>query len=181
MKKYLFSLIALLSLGLAACTGNTGTDQQLPPAQPTEVPAAQPVAPDSNAPAAAATAQAAPAAAAQALPEPVSAFLKQHFPNATVSYVKTDSEYGGLEYDLTLSDGTEIDFDTNNQWDNVDCHVNPVPASLIPASIAGYVKANYQSLPVTKIDREPHGFDIRLSNGLELRFAPNGQFLGIDD
>lgn len=178
MKKYLFSLIALLSLGLAACTGNTGTDQQLPPAQPAEVPAVQPVAPDSNA---AATAQAAPAAAAQALPEPVSAFLKQHFPNATVSYVKTDSEYGGLEYDLTLSDGTEIDFDTNNQWDNVDCHVNPVPASLIPASIAGYVKANYQSLPVTKIDREPHGFDIRLSNGLELRFAPNGNFLGIDD
>ena len=34
---------------------------------------------------------------------------------------------------------------------------------------------------ITKIDKEPFGYDIEINNGLELKFAANGTLLGIDD
>ena len=83
--------------------------------------------------------------------------------------------------DVYLNDGTEVDFDARNQWEKVDCHTKAVPAALVPSAIASYVKANYQSLPITKIDNNRYGYDIELSNGLELKFNANGQFMGIDD
>ena len=124
--------------------------------------------------------QPAPAANVQ-LPEPISAFLQQYFPNATVAYVETDPQYGGMEYDVTLTDGTEIDFDRTNQWDKVDCHMNPGPAALVPPAIANYVKTNFQGAVISKLDKERQGYDVELNNGMELRFGPDGQFMGYDD
>ncbi len=38
---------------------------------------------------------------------------------------------------------TRFEFDKNGNWDKVDCHHAAVPAAIIPASIANYVKANF--------------------------------------
>ena len=142
----------------------------------------QPVAPDSMTAQQPAAPAAAPAAAqAQALPQQITDFLQKQFPGATVAYVETDADHGGLEYDVTLNDGTEVDFDPANQWEQVDCKVKAVPAALVPGAIASYVKANYQGLPITKISRKPYGYEIEVNNGMELRFDPQGRFAGIDD
>ncbi len=34
---------------------------------------------------------------------------------------------------------------------------------------------------ITKIDKELYGYEIEINNGLELKFSPTGQLLGIDD
>ncbi len=127
-----------------------------------------------------AQAQAAPAANAQALPAPITDFIKQHFPNASVVGVEPDHEHGGLEYDVYLSDGTQIDFDANNQWEKVEC-MRGVPSFFVPKAIATYVKGSYQNLAITKINKEYHGYDIELANGMELSFDRSGRFLGMDD
>ena len=184
MKKFCFGIFAigLLSIALLSCTGNNNANQQ-PVAVPTaqEQPA-QPAATDpaQAQPAATDPAQAQPAATS-AVPEAINAFVKQYFPNATIVGIEPDNEHGGPEYDIYLSDGTEIDFDANNQWDNVDCHCKAVPAALIPQAIATYVKNNYQNIAITKIDKDYQGFDIELANGLDLNFDSSGRFLGIDD
>ena len=179
-----FSKTALASIAALTLMACTGSNQQ----PVTTAPMGQTVAVDSTQalPAAApvdSAAQTAPAASPQAqqLPEAINTFLQKTFPGAAVSYVELDNEYGGVNYDVKLNDGTEIDFDANNQWDKVDCHVKAVPASLVPAAIAQYVKANYQGLPITKIDKEPYGYEIELSNGLDIKFNPSGQMMGIDD
>lgn len=157
-------LIACLAfVALMACTGNNEANQQ-----------------QSTVPAAQQPAQA-PATTAQAVPEAINAFVQQYFAGATIAYVETDADHGGIEYDVTLNDGTEIDFDRNNQWDNVDCHTKAIPAALVPQAIANYVKSNYQALPITKIDKDAYGYEIELSNGMELKFDTSGRFLGIDD
>ena len=107
--------------------------------------------------------------------------MQQYFAGATIVNVETDSEYGGIEYELTLNDGTEIDFDRNNQWDKVDCHIKAIPAALVPQEIANYVKSNFQALPITKIDKDAYGYEIELSNGMDLKFDTSGRFMGIDD
>ena len=173
MKKSNF-IYALFAVAMISCNGG-GTQQ---PTAQVVVPA--PAAPDTTM----AQPQAAPAAPQvqpQALPEAVTTFVQQHFPGATVVRVETDNEFGGLEYDVTLNDGTEVDFDTSNQWEVVDCKVKAVPAALVPATIANYVKTNFQSLPITKISNKRYGYEVDLSNGVELKFNAKGQFVGMDD
>ena len=169
--------IGAVLFALCSCSGNNGSDQQavVPTAQQQPV-QAPPVDSTQAQPQAAAN----PAAATPAVPEPIAAFVKQYFPNATIAGVEQDHDNGGTEYDVYLSDGTQIDFDANNQWDKVENH-NGVPAALIPQAIATYVKSNYQNMAITKIDREYRGYDIELSNGLDLNFDKSGHFLGIDD
>ena len=169
--------IGLLAVSLISCTGNSDANQQqvvVPTVQQQPVQAAP--ADTAQVPAAAQ----APAAQAQ-VPDAVNAFVKQYFPNATIVGVELDNDHGGMEYEVYLSDGTEIDFDANNQWDKVDCHTKAVPAALVPQAIASHVKNNYQAVPITKINKEYHGYEIELSNGLDLNFDNSGRFMGIDD
>ena len=170
--------IGIVLFALFSCTGNNNSDQQqvvVPTVQ--EQPAQAPPVDSTQAQAQAAV----PAAATPAVPEAVSAFVKQYFPNATIAGVELDNDHGGVEYDVYLNDGTQIDFDTNNQWDKVECYAKGVPAALIPQAIATHVKSNYQNMVITKIDREHYGYEIELSNGLDLKFDKSGHFMGIDD
>ena len=82
---------------------------------------------------------------------------------------------------MSLNDGTEIDFYNNGTFDKVDCHTAPVPASIVPAAIQQFVKANFAGSAVVKIDKERYGYDIELSNGMELKFNHQGEFMGYDD
>ena len=124
--------------------------------------------------------QAAPATAVQGLPDAITTFIKQHFPNAQVVGVEPDRDHGGVEYDVYLNDGTQIDFDANNQWDQVES-MKGVPAFFIPKGVASYVKSNYQNAVITKINKEYHGYEIELANGMELSFDRSGNFMGMDD
>ena len=117
----------------------------------------------------------------QSLPEPVMAFVKQHFPKAKISYSEADRELGGVEYEVVLDDGTKIEFDVKNQWTQIDCRAEAVPSALVPQNIAAYVNANYQSLLITKIEKEHYGYNIDLSNGVELNFDRSGRFTGLDN
>ena len=182
MKLFKSLSIFFFTAALMSCDGGNGVQQQQTPVpadqQPVAAQAPLPDATDSTL----AQQQSAPAAQpAPALPEPITAFLSQHFPDATVALVETDAEHGGLEYDVTLNDGTEVDFDTRNQWESVDCKVKPVPAALVPNQIAAYVKTNYNAAAITKIDNKRYGYEVELSNGLDLKFDNTGRFVGIDD
>ncbi len=178
--------IGVTLFALASCTGNNNDaayQQQVPvttaqqqPAQvaPVDSTLAQPQAQDP------AQAQAA-AANAQSLPEGITTFIKQNFPNASIVGVEPDHDHGGMEYDVYLNDGTELDFDANNQWETIESRGKGVPAAFIPKAIATYVKSNYQNTPIAKIHKEHYGYEIELTNGMELSFDRQGRFMGMDD
>lgn len=177
--------IGAILFALWSCSGNNNDaayqqQQVTVPAQqqPVQTPPADTTMAQPQA-AAPADAQAA-AATAQSLPAAITDFLKQHFPNAQVAGIEPDYEHGGLEYDVYLSDGTQIDFDANNQWEKVES-MRGVPAFFIPKAIANHVKSNFQNTAITKINKEYHGYEIELANGIELRFDNSGRFMGMDD
>jgi uncharacterized protein YuzE len=115
------------------------------------------------------------------LPASAKTFVKKYFPQATIEYATKDTEFMGTTYEVRLSDGTEVDFDKKGNWDNVDCKTKAVPASLVPAAIAQYVKAHYPNTVIVKIDKERGGYEIELSNDLDLNFNSKGKLIGIDD
>ena len=114
------------------------------------------------------------------LPAAAKAFIKAHFTGQHVSYAEKDG-FVNPTYEAWLVDGTQIDFDKNGNWDKVDCNLNAVPAALIPAPIASYVQTNFPDCVIVKIDKERYGFEIELSNDLELKFDKQGNLFYIDD
>lgn len=115
------------------------------------------------------------------LPAAAKTFVQQNFNGKSIVYAEFDNEFGGGRYEVMLNDGTQIDFDKKGNWDKVDCEMGVVPAALVPGTIANYVKTNFAGSTVTKIDKERHGYDVELSNGLELKFNKAGTLIGMDD
>ena len=117
---------------------------------------------------------------AEQLPAAAKTFIQKTFPGQTVSYATIDFD-GRNTYEVCLSNGVEVDFNKNGVWDKVDCNYSAVPASLVPTNIANYVKTHFAGAKVVKIDKERHGYDVELSNDLELKFNKQGQLMNIDD
>ena len=115
------------------------------------------------------------------LPDAAQSFIKEYFPENAVSYVKKEAELKKTTYEVTLQDGTEIEFNGKGEWDKVDCKRTGVPAPLVPATIAEYVQANFLGQIIVKIDKERNGYEIELGNDLDLKFDKNGNLREIDD
>ena len=115
------------------------------------------------------------------LPAAAQSFIQKTFPGQAVSYAKVDRDFGKTTYEVCLNNGTKLEFDKNGTWDKVDCNYSAVPADLVPANIATYVKSSFPGATIVKIDKERYGYDIELSNDLELKFNKNGKMLRVDD
>ena len=117
---------------------------------------------------------------AEQLPASAQTFVKKNFPNNTITYAEKDG-FINPTYEVLLSNGTKVEFDKKGTWDKVDTHQGSVPAHLIPTAIANYVKTNYAGAKIVKIDKEPYGYEIELSNDLDLKFNKAGALIAMDD
>ncbi len=73
--------------------------------------------------------------------------------------------------------GNEVDL--NARFFNADVHVS---TSSLPQNILDYITSNYPGVTIREAEIEDNNnFEVYLSNGLELVFDQDGNFLGIDD
>lgn len=120
--------------------------------------------------------------APQQVPQPIHMFVRQYFPGQTITYAEKDLEITGYKYDVFLTDGTHIDFDTDNVWDKIECNMTrTVPTALIPAPLVVNIKASFPDAMILKIDKERYGYDVELANGIELKFNKQGVLQEMDD
>ena len=118
---------------------------------------------------------------AEQLPSAAKNFILKNFPGQAVSFAKIDKDFGKTTYEVHLNNGVELEFDKSGTWDKVDCNYSAVPANLVPAAIANYVKTHFAGATIVKIDKERYGYDVELSNELDLKFNKQGQLVNIDD
>lgn len=112
-------------------------------------------------------------------------FVRAYFPDTEVIANIKD----GLDRDVTLSDYTQIGFSGNLfgnlKWEEVDCrHASlstTVPAALVPVEITNYVNRIHGSQSITKISKDNRGWDIELSNGIEIEFDKRFNVVDFDD
>lgn len=118
------------------------------------------------------------------LPLPARNFINHHFANVQIAQIKIDKDMmEPTNYEVTLTDGTEIDFDSKGYWEEVSAKQgHMVPAGIIPAFATDYLNAhNYGTQGVRKIERDRKGYEVELTTGVSFKFNQKGAFVEADD
>lgn len=119
---------------------------------------------------------------ANPLPPAARTILKDQFPKLEVNRVKVESHVvGGNEYEVILSDGTEIEFNSKGEWTEVDCGHKAVPDFFVLPVIKEYISKNHKGQQIVKVDKSSKHYEVELLNGMDLKFDRSGKFLRIDD
>lgn len=119
---------------------------------------------------------------ASVLPTAAKTVIQKNF-KANVSLVKIDKDFGRVsEYEVILSDGSEITFDRDGNWKDVEVTNNKsVPSGFILKPIQDYVKANQKGTRIVGIEKKHNGYEVELSNGVDIKFDSSGNFKRYDD
>lgn len=116
------------------------------------------------------------------LPAAAQTVLKNYF-KSKVSVIKIDKDYGRVsEYEVVLTDGCQVTFDKSGNWKEIETSSSSsVPAKIVPKAIIDWVKTNQKRARIIGIERTRGGFDVELSNGVDVEFNRNGGFVSYDD
>lgn len=116
------------------------------------------------------------------LPQSILDYISGNYPDLTIH--KAEVEDNG-NYEVTLSDDTELIFnaqgsflgvDDDNEDDFGDEHIQP---SDLPQNILDFITANYPDSSIEEAELENNGnYEVKLENGVELIFDGDGNFLG---
>lgn len=121
------------------------------------------------------------------LPEHSKSFVRKVFPNASFRHTAkvTEPNYYGTVYATSLDNKVEIDFDRAGNWTEVEMSDNSaIPMDFLRVEVAhilDYVNKNYVGHTILELDRDlTRGFEVTLSNSLELIFNIKQEFIGVD-
>jgi hypothetical protein len=112
------------------------------------------------------------------LPQQAQSFINDYFSTYNISSI-VFSEGG---YEVNFDNGTEVDFNAVGQWTDIDAGLGYyVPFELVPLGISTYLSTNYPTQNITELSRTVSGgYVVDLTNGAELIFDVNGNFIGYD-
>ncbi len=114
------------------------------------------------------------------LPKNSQEFLSTHFSEVKITLITKEHD----DYDVLLDNGFEVSFTRKGEWEEVDGKTQVLPQSvinLLPAAILTYVSEYFPNAQIVSVNREPFGYDVDLSNGLDLDFGSKGNIREIDD
>ncbi len=116
------------------------------------------------------------------LPAAAQNFIARNF-KAKVNLIKIDSgTFSSTDYDVILTDGSEIDFDSAGNWKDIEVGRSAkVPDAAVPEATRRYVKQNHPKAKIVGIERSRSGFKIELSDGIEFETDRAGAFRRYDD
>lgn len=110
------------------------------------------------------------------LPVKAREMIEEYFPKAKIGMIKVDKHlFKKTDYDVKLVNGTKIEFNNSGKWTSVDCKNRQVPDGLVMRTIHNYVKKNCNGAFITKIENKLSGYEIELSDGVEMKFNKLGK------
>lgn len=95
-----------------------------------------------------------------ALPQEAKTFVENHFPGVEPGMCKWERDDGHKTYELLLSDGTELEFDSSGRWLEVDCKFGALPEGILPAAITEDLAVRYPLSPAYKATRRTGGYEV---------------------
>lgn len=116
------------------------------------------------------------------LPNVAQDFIKKYYNVKDVALVEVEDElFSSKEYQVKLSDGTDLEFDSKGKWKEVDAELQGVPQEIVPGNIREYVNKSFPNNKIVQISRSSRKYEVELTNGIDLDFDQKGNFIRIDD
>ncbi len=114
------------------------------------------------------------------LPTEAKAFINLHFSAQSITKVEQEKDGDVVTgYDVTLNNGVNLDFDAQGRITQVESN-SKLPDAIVPAKILLYVSQNYPGVFINEWERRATEQEVGLSNGIDLVFDLNGEFLRRD-
>ncbi|WP_413532255.1 PepSY-like domain-containing protein [Empedobacter brevis] len=116
------------------------------------------------------------------LPAEGQKFVEKYFSGIGIEKIEkhNPAKVNGAMYEVDFINRDEIDFDANGTWLKVEAEGNrPIPTGFILPSIVSYVKTNYPTFEINQIEKKYEGFEVELTNDLDLIFNSKGEFVRI--
>lgn len=113
------------------------------------------------------------------LPKSAQLFVETHFASSQITKVEKDKDNSEVDYDVTLNNGVKLSFDKNGNIEDIES-LSKLPDTVIPEPLLEYVQTNHATLHIVEWEINAAEQEIKLSNGLELKFNLSGTFLRID-
>ena len=117
------------------------------------------------------------------LPSKANTFLSAKFKGANiVKLSKVNDNQTKKEFEVILDNGIKVEFDKDGNWVEIEAVKDDgtIPNEFVPAKILAYVTLNYPNLGVNSIEIEDDGYEIELTDGTDLDFDLEGDFIKID-
>lgn len=105
------------------------------------------------------------------LPKAAQTFLTKYFPGDNVRKAEKDQGRRGMEYEVDLMSGAEVDFMENGDWKEVKA----AKGKSVPAAISKYISTNFKGQTIVEIGRKRGGYEVELSNGTELKLTEDAK------
>ncbi|MBE6276498.1 MAG: hypothetical protein E7096_09210 [Bacteroides sp.] len=115
------------------------------------------------------------------MPRQAQKFIETHFKGQTVALAKMETDFMSKSYDVIFTNGDKLEFDKKGHWTKVDCEHSQVPTAVLPVAIQKYIGQHYGRSKVKQIElTDRKGYEVELSNGVELKFNKKFQVIDID-
>lgn len=116
------------------------------------------------------------------LPNTAVEFVNTYFAGIDIVNVEkySPAQSNGVMYEVNFRDGSEIEFDQAGNWVKVEAADNfTIPTGFILPVIVTYVNTNYPLQGINQIEKNSTGFEVELTNDMDLIFDATGNFIRI--
>ena len=112
------------------------------------------------------------------LPSEARSFIENYFPSADILSIVQEKEDGRKEYQVKLSDGTDMEFDEDGEWTNIECYFSPLPTGILPANVITKVEELHPDAYINGVEKELGGYVVEVTDagGIDWDMRFNAQF-----
>lgn len=112
------------------------------------------------------------------LPSEARSFIENYFPSADILSIVQEKEDGRKEYQVKLSDGTDMEFDEDGEWTNIECYFSPLPTGILPANVIMKVEELHPEAYINGVEKELGGYVVEVTDagGIDWDMRFNAQF-----
>lgn len=110
------------------------------------------------------------------LPSEVTKYVDKHFSGQSIDKIDIDENDKDEMYELKLSDGTTLDFDSNGEVVEINSK-NGFSADALPMAIAQKVKDKHGKAKIVDFEKENDGYEIEFEDGKEVDFDTAGNYI----
>ena len=115
------------------------------------------------------------------LPSAAKTFIKADFPSETISYITRDADLLDTAYDVHFANGLKIEFNSKGEWKEISSATSQIDRKYVPRQIIAAVEARWPGVEFRKVERYRYGYEVELTNRLELKFDRQFRLTEIDD